>query len=101
VQQRVPADPGGEGGQFVLAGQLAVDEQVGHLGEVGVFGQVLDRVTAVAQDAGIPVDVGDRGGTGRGVRKAWVEGDQVGLAEQLADVGARCALGGGQHGQLQ
>ena len=50
-------------------GQLAVDQQVGDL-EVGrLLGQLLDRVAAVAQDAGVAVELGDGrlGGRGRGV----------------------------------
>ena len=47
--------------------QLAVEEQVGDL-EVGrLLGQLLDRVAAVAQDAGVAVEVGDR----RSRRPPW------------------------------
>ena len=43
----------------VGGGELAVDEQVGDL-EVGrLLGQLLDRVAAVAQDAGLAVELGD------------------------------------------
>ena len=48
--------------RLVLRGgrQLAVDQQVGHL-EVGrVLRQLLDRVAAVAEDARVAVEVGDR-----------------------------------------
>jgi hypothetical protein len=44
---------------LVGVGQLAVDEEVGDL-EVGrVLGQLLDRVAAVAQDAGVTIELGD------------------------------------------
>ncbi len=63
-------------GQLGRRRQLAVDQQVADLEEAStVLGQLLDRVAAVAQDAGVAVDVGDRRGAGRGVDEAGVEGD--------------------------
>ena len=55
--------------------QLAVDQQVAHLEEAALLGELLDRVAAVAQDAGVAVDVGDRGRRRGGVDEAGVERD--------------------------
>src|SRR5699024_2279159 len=60
VQQRVATYPLGELLELGGRGQLAVDQQVGDLDERRVLRQLLDRVTAVAQDPGVTVDVGDR-----------------------------------------
>ena len=40
--------------------QLAADQQVGHLDEVALLGQLLDRDAAVAEDALLAVDERDR-----------------------------------------
>ena len=44
VQHRVLAHPLGEAVELGLRRQLAVDEEVGHLEEAGLLGQLLDRV---------------------------------------------------------
>ena len=82
VQQRVPLDLGGEFGQLGRGRQLSVDQQVADLDEIRLLGQLVDRVPAVAQDAGVTVDVGD-GTLGRGgVDEALVEGGVTGLGQQ-------------------
>ena len=63
--------------QLILRGQLAVDEQVGHLEVGGALAQLLDRVAAVLEDAGFAVDVADRAAAGRGVRERRVVGHQA------------------------
>ena len=69
-------------GCVLLGGrQLAVDEQVGDLEVGGLLGQLLDRVAAVAQDAGVAVDLGDRAARGRGLGVAGVVEPDV--AEEL------------------
>src|SRR5205807_5219510 len=61
---------------LVLGGRLAVGHQVGNLEVVGVLGQLLDRVAAVAEDAGLAVEVGDgAGGDGGGHQGGVVEPD--------------------------
>jgi hypothetical protein len=40
---------------FGSSGQLAVDEQVGDFEKGAVFGKLLDRVTAVTEDAALAV----------------------------------------------
>jgi hypothetical protein len=42
-----------------LRGQGAVDDQVGDLQVAGVLAQLLDRIAAVLEDAGVAVDVCD------------------------------------------
>ena len=87
--------------QLVGGGQLAVDQQVAGLDERRVLGQLVDRVAAVAQDAGVTVDVGDRRRARRGVGETRVEGDEIGGRQQLADVRAGRPLGRLVHRQLQ
>ena len=45
---------------LVLVRQVAVQQQVGDIQEVGVLGEVLDRIPAVQQDAFVAVDMGQR-----------------------------------------
>ena len=49
---------------------------------VDFLGELLDRVAAVAQDAGVAVDVGDGAPGGRGVDEALVVGGVAGLGQQ-------------------
>ena len=86
VQQGVAADLLVELVQLGGRGQVAVDQQVGHLEEAGVLRQLLDGVPAVAQDARIAVDVGDGRGGCCGVHEAGVKGDSAGLLQQLGNV---------------
>src|SRR5665648_367763 len=86
--------------------QLAEDSsflEVAYLlihGELPKYGQLLDRVAAVEQDALVAVDVGDVRGAGRGVHEAGVDRDQTGLLEQGGDHDAVVAGGGRQAGQV-
>ncbi len=50
---------GVKAGEFLLPGQLAVEQQVARLLEGRAFGEVVNRVPAVAQLAGAPIDVAD------------------------------------------
>ncbi len=102
VQQGVPADVAGERVELRLRGQLAVDEQVADLEEAGPLGQLLDRdAPPVPQDAGVAVDVGDRGRTGGGAVETRIERGQAGLAEEFADVDRSRALGRGMDRHLE
>ena len=62
--------------------QLALQQQVRRLEEAGLLRDLLDRVAAVAQDAGVAVDVGDGAPGGRGVDEALVVGGVAGLGQQ-------------------
>ena len=73
VQHGVPLDPVGEIRQLFGRRQLAVDQQVADLDEGRLLGELVDRVTAVAQNAGVAVDVGDGTLAGGGVDEAVVE----------------------------
>ncbi len=103
VQQRVPADPARRTRRAASAGrQLAVDQQVATSRKVLVLGELLDRVAAVAQDAGVAVDVGDRRRARRGVDEAGVERDVPGRASAARR--RRCPIPpsvAGTHGQVE
>jgi hypothetical protein len=61
-------------------------EEVADLHEVAVFGQILDPIAAVEQNAGVAVDVGDGRLAARGGGEAGVVGEIVRLAIELADI---------------
>ena len=61
VHHGVARDGVTEGFELDLGRQLAVEQQVAHLDEIGVLRQLLDRVAAVEQHALVAVDVGDLG----------------------------------------
>jgi hypothetical protein len=63
---------------------------VGHLQEAALLGQLLDRIAAVAQDAPVSVDVGDRAAAACGVEERRVvrhEAEVVFVHLDLAQVG--------------
>ena len=62
--------------ELLARGQLAVDQQVGDLEVDGLLAELLDRVAAVLEHAGLAVDVGDRAAAGGGVRERRVIGHQ-------------------------
>jgi hypothetical protein len=85
VDERVVRDVVGPRFQLLLAGQLAVDQQVRHLDVGRLLGQLLDGVAPVAQDARVAVDLGDAAGAERrGAEGRVVEPD---VREQLAPLG--------------
>ena len=61
VHERVVGDLVHPGVVLLLGGELALDQEIGHLEEVGLLRELLDRVAAVLEDALVAVDVGDRG----------------------------------------
>ena len=75
VQQRVRADVSAKLLELLGGGQFAVDQQVGHFGEVAALGDHLDRITAIAEDALFAVEKGDRAAGRAGVGIAFVERD--------------------------
>src|SRR5262249_7512466 len=66
----------GPSGGFLLARQLAVDQQTGHVQEADAPGEFLDRVAAVPEYPLLPVDVRDRAAAVGGVHEARVVGQQ-------------------------
>ena len=59
VQHRVARDRVRERRQLLRARQFALLQEVGHLEEAAVLGELLDRVASIEQDPGVAVDVGD------------------------------------------
>src|SRR5215212_672877 len=72
VQKRVVGDLVDPAVQLILRRKLAVQQQVGDLQKCGALGELLDRVAAVFEDAGVAVDVGDRASAGGGVHEPWI-----------------------------
>jgi len=88
VDERVMCDLASPGVELLGGGQLAVEQQVGHLQIGRVLGQLLDRVAAVQQDAGLSVDIADRALAGGGHCEA-------GIVEP--DAGEELRPGAGRH----
>jgi hypothetical protein len=65
------------GRRLALVGQLAVQQQPRHVQEGRVLGQLVDGIAAVAQDALVAVDEGDRAANARGVLEGRVVGEQA------------------------
>ena len=101
VQHRVALDVGLEVGQLRRGRELAVDEQVGDLGKARLRRELLDRVAAVAQDARVTVDVGDRRLARRRVGEPGIQGHRIRRLEQRRDVEPVIADGGRHAGQGQ
>ena len=72
--------------------QLPVDDEVGCLDEGGMLGELFDGIAAVAEDAGLTVDEGDRTLAGTGVSVTLVVGDVTGIVAQVANVHRLFAL---------
>ncbi len=100
VEQAVVVQVPAELLELLLVRQLAVDQEVGDLGEAGALAELLDRVAAVAQDAALAVDEGDRAAAGAGGAEAGIVGDGAGLAAERLDVDPDLALGAHDHRKL-
>ncbi len=66
--------------------KLSVKQEIAGLQEVAMFGELLDRIAAVFQDAGIAVDIGDFRLAGAGRGEARIVGEHAGLGVELADI---------------
>ena len=91
VDHGVAADPVVEFRLLRRGRQLAVEQHVAGLEEVAVFGELVDRIAAIEQHAGVAVDVGDLRFRARRRGEARIEGEHAGLAVELADVDHRRA----------
>ena len=82
--------------------EVAVDEQKRGLeeGRIVTVGERFDVVAAVTQDAGVAIDVSDRGLGCARVHIAVVERDQTGAFPQLRDVDRGFVLGPADHRKL-
>src|SRR5712672_1309107 len=69
-----------------LGRQFPVEQEIACLQEVALFGELLDRVAAVFEDAGIAVDIGDLGLAASRGGKAGVVGEHSGLGVELGNV---------------
>ena len=94
MQHGVPLDPVGEVGQLLAVRQLAIDQQVADLDEGRLLRELLDRIAAVAQNAGVAIDVGDGALACGGVDEADVEGRVPGLGQQRTEGNTVVSFGG-------
>jgi len=81
--------------------QLAIDQQIRHFGEIGVLGQLFDRVAAVQQHAGIAIDVRHRTFAAGGRGEARVVGEVTQVFGYLADIQTGRAQGAAQDRQFR
>ena len=75
-------------------GQLALDDQVRSLEIVALLGELFDRISAIAQDALVAVDIGDAAAARRGVGEGRVVRHQAEVV--LADFDF-AQIGGANH----
>ena len=66
--------------------KLPVEQEIAGLEEVALLGELLDRIAAVFQHAGVAVDIGDLGLAAAGRGEAGVVGEHPGLGVELGDV---------------
>jgi hypothetical protein len=92
----VTADALVELAELIRGGELAVDEQPGDLEVRRVLRDILDRIPAIAQDALLAIDVGDRTPGGGRVHEPLVEGRESRLLGERRDVHA-VVTGGAAH----
>ncbi len=78
-----------------------MDQQVAGLDEVAALGELLDRDAAIAQDAGLTVDIRDRAGRRPGVHVPGIEGHVAGVGAQRPDVDGVLVLGADHDRQVE
>ena len=100
VQQRVPTDVGAEILELVGRGQLAVDQQVGRLAEVALFGDLLNGVAPIAEHARLAVEIADRAHRRPGIGIPVVQRDMPGHPVKLRDIDGPISLGPNPERQL-
>ncbi len=86
VHHGVARDGVAEALELALRRQLAVEQQVADLDEVGLQGEVVDVVAPVHQLALVTVDVGDAGGAVGGRGEAGVVGEAARVAVEATDI---------------
>src|ERR1700737_437944 len=77
VEERVMGDRVHPVATLSGIGQVAVYQEVGDLEEAAAFGQLLDRIAAVAEDAALAIDEGDRAPTTRRVEEGGIIAEQA------------------------
>ena len=101
VHHRVMRDDADEFVLLLAVGQLAVKQQIAHLEEVAVLRELLDRVAAIQQHAGIAVDEGNRRAAARSRQVARVVGEHSRLRIQRADIDHLGPHAAGEQGKFQ
>jgi len=86
VHHRVLHDAVVERAILLTAGKFAVKQQVAGLDEVAVLGKLVDRVSAIEQDALVAVDKRDLRLAARGRGEARVVGKAAGVLIERVDV---------------
>ena len=97
VDEGVMRDVVGPGLQLISAGELAVEEEVGGFKIRAFFSQIFNGVAAVAQDAGVAVDVSDFADARCGV----VEGRIVTHHAEIGGIDLDLAEVGGTDGVVR
>ncbi len=68
--------------QLGFTGQFAEYQQVGGFGKGRLLGQLFDRITAIAQNAVVTVDIANVALAGTGIAVTVVQRDKSGLGAQ-------------------
>ena len=84
----------------LLIGQVAVDQEVGHLHKGRLLGQILNAVSTVAQDALLAIEEGDAAQRRPRVLESAVERDEPRLSAELGDVQRHLAFRSPNNGQF-
>ncbi len=79
--------------ELIPGRQLAVDQQIAHLEERAVLGQLFDGEAAIAEDALLAIDEGDLALAAAGVAVARVHGDETGFTAELLAIDGAFAFG--------
>ena len=100
VDHRVVSDDLGEVFELNRRRQFAVQQQIGHFDKSRLFRQLLNRVTAIAQNAFVTVEGGNGAVAARRRYKAWIVGKHLGLAVQTGDIDGVRTFGAGKNIQI-
>jgi len=100
IDHRVSLDVHAEFGQLLGVWQLAIQQEIGHFDERAMRGQLLDRIAAVHQYAGITVDVGDLALGARRRHEPRIEGKHPVILVEGSDVDHVRTDGTCTHGQV-
>ena len=81
--------------------KLTINQKVGDLDEGRIFGDILDRIAAVAQDSLVAIDERDVRGGRRRVHKSTIQRGQTRLTGQRRDVDCRRPVRCGNDGEFR
>ena len=85
--------------EFSLGRQGAINQQISYFEEARFFGQLLNGIAAVAENAFFAVEEGDGTFGSASIFVARIEGYVTGLVAQLADVKCFFVFGAFDNGQ--